>query len=127
MRKIISLAVCTVLVILLLMLTLLTANQSRVEPYVSTPSQNEQVYSTANPSSSQGSSDVTAMAGEAEAYVVREFEGHIGVFQGGSDKPMQEVEVEVSSLPKADQLLLAGGIKVTGEKQLKSILEDYES
>lgn len=127
MRKIISLTVCTVLVILLLTLTLLTANQSRIEPYSSPSSQNGQIYSTANPPSSQENSEVTAMAEEAEAYVVREFEGHIGVFKGESDKPLQEVEVEVSSLPKADQLLLAGGIKVTGEKQLKSILEDYES
>lgn len=86
--------------------------------------------STSNEPSSQENSEITTMASRSSAvttYTVKEYEGHIGVFYNNEDTPYQEIDVEVSSLPKADQTLLKDGIRVTDVDRLNSIIEDYES
>ena len=86
--------------------------------------------STSNEPSSQENSEITTMASKSSAvttYTVKEYEGHIGVFYNNEDTPYQEIDVEVSSLPKADQALLKDGIRVTDVDRLNSIIEDYES
>nr|WP_319488361.1 BofC C-terminal domain-containing protein [uncultured Caproiciproducens sp.] len=86
--------------------------------------------STSNEPSSQENSEITTMASRSSTintYTVKEYEGHIGVFYNNENTPYQEIDVEVASLPKADQTLLKNGIKVTDVDRLNSIIEDYES
>ena len=60
-------------------------------------------------------------------YLVREYEGRIGVFLEGEPLPLQELPVVVAELPKTDQLLLASGIPAENKRELLRILEDYGS
>ena len=60
-------------------------------------------------------------------YVVRIFEGKIGVFTKDGTTPLQVLEVFVDTLPEQDQAVLETGITVTGRENLRKTLEDYES
>jgi hypothetical protein len=83
--------------------------------------------STSNAPSSQENSGIIAMASKIDVYTVKEYEGHIGVFHNDDTVPYQEIDVDVASLPEADQTLLKDGIKVYSTEKLNSIIEDYES
>lgn len=86
--------------------------------------------STANEASSQENSEIPTMASRSSSvntYTVKEYEGHIGVFYNNESTPYQEIDVEVASLPQADQVLLKDGIRVNDVDRLNSIIEDYES
>jgi hypothetical protein len=83
--------------------------------------------STLNSTSSQENSEIEAMTSKSDTYIVKEYEGHIGVFYNDNRVPYQEIHVDVSSLPEADQQLLKKGIKVTDADKLNGIIEDYES
>ncbi|XOQ49210.1 MAG: BofC-C domain-containing protein [Eubacteriales bacterium] len=84
-------------------------------------------YSTSKAPSSQESSEIIAMTSKSNVYIVKEYEGHIGIFYNDESKPYEEIQVDVSSLPEADRKLLKEGIKVTDTDRLNSIIEDYES
>jgi len=98
-------------------------NQSQSEP----ASSNILYNSTSNTPSSQENSGIIAMASKTDVYTVKEYEGHIGVFLNDDTVPYQEIDVDVSALPEADQVLLKDGIKVYSTEKLNSIIEDYES
>lgn len=85
---------------------------------------------TSNEASSQENSEIPTMASRSSSlntYTVKEYEGHIGVFYNNESTPYQEIDVDVASLPQADQVLLKDGIRVTDIDRLNSIIEDYES
>ena len=90
---------------------------------------------TSNPLLSQADSQITADSqapisstlADGVMYVVKEYEGIIGVFLPGSDVPIQLLDVFVETLPASDRALLAKGISVTGKAALQSLLEDYGS
>ncbi len=102
---------------------------------------NNQGYFTANSSVSQdstknsGSSSAEVPAAETESsisaasvtYVVKTFQGKIGVFAGDPDTPIQTLNVEVATLPESDRQALEQGITVEGRDSLRRLLEDYES
>lgn len=125
MKKAISLAVCAV--VILLGFALFAENQMQIKNSSSAQSINEQSHFTSNAVSSQESGGLPAMTSQAETYVVKIYQGKIGVFMGEEDIPFHVIDVEVSSLPKADQVLLTNGIYVSDSSQLNGILEDYES
>lgn len=126
MNKMISLFVCMTLI--LLVVAVWGSRQTTVEPPVSEAVEDKQIYSTANPVSSQESnSEITVMADEFDTYLVKEYHGHIGIFRNGNKLPFQELDVAIETLPKADQLLLAHGITAETDAELQRILEDYES
>ncbi len=93
--------------------------------------------STAITPPSQESSEIDAMKGGVEQssieqsrstiYTVKEYEGRIGVFYNDDPTPYQEIDVDVFSLPAADQEALSTGIKVYSTDKLNQIIEDYES
>ena len=61
-------------------------------------------------------------------YVMKSVDGKIGVFKPESQKPLYTLgDVHLKSLPQYDQKLLNTGIKVYSEKELKSLIEDYDS
>lgn len=78
--------------------------------------------------SSQESSAIIAAASakDGDLYIVREYKGHIGIFHDGEDLPFEEINVDVSIFPQADQDLLKKGIRARGTAELTSIIEDYE-
>lgn len=87
-------------------------------------------YSTANENSSQeyiGNSNSPVLSSSQTIYIVREYEGMIGVFAEDQDEPLYTVDVAVELLPEADRKMLAAGITVSGRERLNSVLEDYES
>ncbi|MCH3972192.1 MAG: BofC C-terminal domain-containing protein [Oscillospiraceae bacterium] len=92
------------------------------------------VYSSSNPLSSQGSTAGQASLGSAASgvqkqalYLVKTYNGKIGIFRVGETKPFRVLEVETASLPPADQELLRSGISVQSTQELQSVIEDYVS
>ena len=64
---------------------------------------------------------------QEDSYVLREYNGKIGVFYLGQELPFDVLDVYLSTLPVADQAQIREGIYADGEEQLRSIMEDYES
>lgn len=61
-------------------------------------------------------------------YVMKTIGGKIGVFKPDSAEPLYTLgDVHLKSLPQYDQQLLNTGIKIYSEKELKSLIEDYDS
>ena len=126
MKKAVSLAVCAV--VILLGFALFAENHMQIKNSSSQQSTiDEQSNFTSNAASSQESEGLPAMTSRTETYVVKIYQGKIGVFMDEEDIPFHVIDVEVSSLPKADQILLTNGIYVSDSSQLNGILEDYES
>ena len=62
-----------------------------------------------------------------KTYVLREYEGALGVFYDGETEPIRVYEVIVASLPDGDRELLDAGIIANNEEELHQLLEDYTS
>ena len=61
-------------------------------------------------------------------YVMKTYEGKIGVFTPDNAEPLYTLEdVHLKSLPQYDQSMLKTGIKIYSEKELQSLIEDYDS
>lgn len=125
MKKFVSLAVCTVLVLVSLMLIAHFSPQVSGNP---APSASEnQIHFTSNTPPSQENGNLPAMASQQGGFLVRTYDGKIGIFKKEENTPFEIIDVDVSSLPQTDQLLLATGIKADSESDLQRIREDYES
>lgn len=89
------------------------------------------VYSSANTISSQESSTAPASSAASSAklatYLVKTYNGEIGIFRVGEEKPFRILHVKTDSLPVADQKLLSSGISVQSSEQLQQVVEDYIS
>ena len=87
-------------------------------------------YSTANKNSSQenilNSASPAAVNGQS-VYIVKEYQNVIGIFFEEEEVPFRVIDVPVATLPEADQKMLEEGIRVSDEKSLQRLLEDYES
>ena len=93
-----------------------------------TPNPTTSQENTENNASVQSDSTSKDAAETLQAtYVVKTYNGIIGVFADDSDNPMQTIEVSVASLPESDQQALDNGISVKGTGNLRRLLEDYES
>ncbi len=125
MKKFVSLAVCTVLVLVGLMLIAHFSPQVSGNP-ASSASEN-QIHFTSNAPSSQESGNLPAMTSQQDSYLVRTYDGKIGIFKNEEKSPFEIIDVDVSSLPQTDQLLLATGIEADSTAELQRIREDYES
>ena len=58
-------------------------------------------------------------------YVVKEYNGHIAIFEENSDTPFKITDVLLSELPDGDKKLLNKGIPASSSRELNCILEDY--
>ncbi len=82
--------------------------------------------------SSKNSESITPKAGYTESrealYIMKIHNDEIGVFKPDSDNPLYTLEnVHIKSLPQYDQSLLNTGIVIYSEKELQSLIEDYDS
>ncbi len=125
MKRSTSILICIAAVLFTLSIVEISVLKSREPPQISSSS--EQIHSTANYPSSQESSNITTMTSKTTAYVVKEYNGHIGVFRNDETTPFKEVMVDVTTLPPTDQELLLNGIPADTQSKLNHILEDYIS
>ena len=58
-------------------------------------------------------------------YILREYEGKIGIFSSESKTPQQLLDVYVFTLPEADRIALRSGIRVYSSDALRSLIEDF--
>ena len=58
---------------------------------------------------------------------LKEYQNVIGIFFEEEEVPFRVIDVPVATLPEADQKMLEEGIRVSDEKSLQRLLEDYES
>ena len=63
---------------------------------------------------------------DEKIWIVREYRGQIGIFSE-DDALVRTINVYIKTLPETDRILLKEGIRVTSERQLYSIIEDYSS
>jgi hypothetical protein len=69
-----------------------------------------------------------ASAAEDMPYMVREYNGYVGVFYPAeSDLPTNLTDIPVRSLPLSDRLALAAGIGAEDYGQVVQLLEDFGS
>ena len=125
MKRSTGILICIAAVLLILSIVQIYRLNLRNVPQISSSS--EQINSTANYPSSQESSNITTMTSKVTVYVVRQYNGHIGVFVNDEIIPIKEIDVDVSTLPQVDQELLSKGIAATTQSKLNHILEDYKS
>lgn len=64
---------------------------------------------------------------EAKYWVIKEYEGHPAVFDSLNEKPSEILDINISSLPSSDRILLREGIRVYSENELSRLIEDYSS
>lgn len=84
-------------------------------------------YSNSNASSRQESAGtVNAGAETGGSYVIREYNGHIGIFRKGEKKPFAELETEIELLPEKDRKDLESGIVVHTMAEVEKRIEDYD-
>lgn len=83
---------------------------------------------TVNKSSSQGNSEAAAGVSTkaSEFYIVKEYNGHIGVFKNGEDKPYKEYNVPVDTLPMTNQIKLQSGYKEANMDDVEKLIEDFD-
>ncbi len=86
---------------------------------------------TLNSTSSQGSSSPESIAGSEAPktfYIVKEYNGHIGVFKNTSDKPFKEYDVPVSTLPIENQMKLKSseGYREESLGDVEKLIEDFD-
>lgn len=127
MKKIAALLIATVVIIIIIVLAISYRNHNSSDP-ASSQTENNQVYFTSNMVSSQESeSSQLPVSVIPERYILKEYQGYIGVFEEGKDTPLKIIETEVALLPETDQAQLEEGIVVVGKEELARITEDYGS
>lgn len=84
-------------------------------------------FTSITPSSQESSAMIAAASRQNESlYIVKEYNGHIGVFREGDKHPFEEIDIDVSIFPEEDQKLLHDGIRARGTAELTRVIEDYE-
>ena len=61
------------------------------------------------------------------SYVIKEYEGRIGVYKTDEKNPFQVIDIPTYLLPPYDKLELQSGIPVKDVSELQEKLEDYAS
>ena len=59
-------------------------------------------------------------------FVVREYNGKIGIFSRGNNALQETLNVRVGDLPILDRERLSGGIIAQNDEQLCRVLEDFD-
>lgn len=80
-----------------------------------------------DPSTKQHSPDDVRPVSADEQYIVREYEGRIGVFVPDDTHPIRVEAVYVMYLPEGDRIKLRDGIIVNGKMNLETLLNDFSS
>jgi hypothetical protein len=100
------------------LLTRLKATSNNVPP------QKEYIYVDAQKESFTTSSCIEDE--DIRIWIVKEYFDQIGVFSEEGEL-VRMIEIYVKTLPEADRILLREGIKLTSDKALEALIEDYTS
>ena len=60
-------------------------------------------------------------------YLVKRYNGSIGIFNAGETIPFRMIDTDVSLLPSFDRIALEDGIKIYSDEELDAIIEDFDS
>ena len=111
----------TMLIILLLAVgVLIYSMEKKRDIWLSPAVEYQYVYVTDSADSDSGSQGTT----EASCWILREFEGQIGVFEPDGTL-IQIIETYVKTLPKADRSMLEEGIYARSKQELRDLIEAY--
>jgi hypothetical protein len=119
------LSTCVIVLILLLIQIPIRLRNNTNVPQPS--SSNVLSNSTANETSSQETSGIITMASKIDKYIVKEYNGRIGLFYNDETKPREVYDSDVSTLPEKDQEELKKGIVIKDRNSVHKIIEDYGS
>lgn len=61
------------------------------------------------------------------SYILKEYQGKVGVFKNNQSEPIFIINVFVNTLPDYDVESLKNGIYIKDEAELSKIIEDFES
>lgn len=100
---------------------LISKSEKEVETLTETVIQTEYVYVWADIPATEAQTTV-----DNRVWIVKEYNDVIGVFSEIGELE-QVIDVYVKTLPEADRNLLREGIRVTSERQLRALIEDYSS
>lgn len=75
----------------------------------------------------RGEPQIAAGEGAEKAMFLRSYGGKLALFEGFGRYPSKVYDLWVRSLPAEDQSRLAGGIEISSDEELKSLLEDLLS
>lgn len=64
---------------------------------------------------------------ESVGYVLREYEGKLGIFRGDSENPYKIVSVNLNLLSDYDREELKEGIEADSEEEINRLIEDLTS
>lgn len=64
---------------------------------------------------------------ERSTYVIKIYNGRVGLFRGTAQEPYYYLDLDVSCLSDYDKELLTTGISVTTDTELQSLIEDLTS
>ena len=110
---VLSMAVIMAICVILFLTIFLMLNNRITKLHETKPNEQQPVFN-------ETASDETEADDE---YVIKEFDGKIGVFKNGDFQYM--IDVYVFTLPEYDKKLLSQGIKVSSEQELNDVLSSY--
>lgn len=61
------------------------------------------------------------------SYILKTWNGHLGLFRSSSDSPYREIDMPLYLLTEHDRKLLDAGISVNTEEELNALVEDIVS
>lgn len=110
----------------------LATDRSPITTVPSSSEINTLIYSTANEGSSQEIRDNSSLPIQVSSqsisgYMLKVYNGKIGVFKIGENSPIEELDVCIEDLPTADRFILQKGVYAEDKETLHRIMEDYES
>jgi len=76
-----------------------------------------------------GTSGISSQASAAgyAGYIVKLYNGRIGIFSSGSSVPDSVLDINVTLLPQSEQARLTDGIQIKTHDELLSLIENYTS
>lgn len=124
-KWIISLSILTGIVFVLsISLLALTLNQySSKQTVVPTTTADASAQANTQASDLEDSSIDKSME---EIYIVKNYNGKIGIFIKGDENPFQVIDIDPSLLPEKDQEELSEGLEIKGAENLRQIIEDFD-
>lgn len=126
-KWIISLSILTgVVFILSISLLTLTLQQYSSSKQTEAPAPVAANTTPANAEVSETDNSSSAEEPMEEIYIVKNYNGKIGIFIKGDENPFQVIDIDPSLLPEKDQEELSDGLEIKGAENLRQIIEDFD-
>lgn len=59
-------------------------------------------------------------------YILKEYQGKVGVFEPGEETPEEVLDIDPTILPETDQEDLRNGILIDNADDLRALIEDFD-